>query len=117
LAGEVESTGKNVKKFKKGDRIVASTGLAGDGHAQFACLPENGAVTLKSVSLNWEEAVAIPLGANTAVYFRRDLGKTQVGQEMLIIGATGSIGSAGVHLAKHFARRSLQPAAVRTSIW
>jgi NADPH2:quinone reductase len=102
LAGEVESTGKDVKKFKKGDRIVASTGMAGGGHAQYACLPEDGAVALKSVSLNWEEAVAIPFGANTALYFLRDLGKIQAGQELLIIGASGSIGSAGVQLAKHF---------------
>jgi NADPH:quinone reductase-like Zn-dependent oxidoreductase len=102
LAGEVESTGKDVKNFKKGDRIVASTGMAGGGHAQYACLPENGAIALKSVSLNWEEAVAIPFGANTALYFLRDLGKIQAGEELLIIGASGSIGSAGVQLAKHF---------------
>jgi NADPH2:quinone reductase len=102
LAGEVESTGKDVKKFKKGDQVVASTGLAGGGHAQYACVSEDGAVALKSVSLNWEEAVAIPFGANTALYFLRDLGKIQAGQELLIIGASGSIGLAGVQLAKHF---------------
>jgi len=102
LAGVVESAGKDVKRFKKGDRIVASTGMAGGGHAQYACLPENGAVALKSDSLGWEEAVAIPFGANTALYFLRDLGKVQAGQELLIIGASGSIGSAGVQLAKHF---------------
>jgi NADPH:quinone reductase-like Zn-dependent oxidoreductase len=102
LAGEVESAGKNVKKFRKGDRIVASTGMAGGGHAQYACLPENGAVALMSDSVKWEEAVAIPFGANTALYFLRDLGKIQAGQQVLIIGASGSIGSAGVQLAKHF---------------
>jgi NADPH:quinone reductase-like Zn-dependent oxidoreductase len=102
LAGEVESAGKDVTRFKKGDRIVASTGMAGGGHAQYACLPEKGALALKSDSLNWEEAVAIPFGANTALYFLRDLGKVQAGQELLIIGASGSIGSAGVQLAKHF---------------
>ena len=102
LAGEVESAGKDVKKFKKGDRIVASTGMAGGGHAQYACLPEAGALALKSDSLNWEEAVAIPFGANTALYFLRDLAKIQAGQEILIIGASGSIGSAGVQLAKQF---------------
>ena len=102
LAGEVESAGKDVKRFKKGDRIVASTGMAGGGHAQYACVREDGAVALKSDSLNWEQAVAIPFGANTALYFLRDLGKIQAGQELLIIGASGSIGSAGVQLAKHF---------------
>ena len=70
-----------MKKFKKGDRIVASTGLAGDGHAQFACLPENGAVTLKSVSLNWEEAVAIPLGTNTELYFLVTWGRHRSGRK------------------------------------
>ena len=102
LAGEVESAGKDVKRFKKGDRIVASTGMVGGGHAQYACLPEKGALALKLDSLSWEEAVAIPFGANTALYFLRDLGKIQAGQELLVIGASGSIGSAGVQLAKHF---------------
>src|SRR5688500_13434004 len=102
LAGEVESAGKDVTRFKKGDRIVASTGMAGGGHAQYACLPEKGALALKSDSLSWEEAVAIPFGGNTALYFLRDLGKIQAGQELLIIGASGSIGSAGVQLAKYF---------------
>ena len=102
LAGEVESVGKDVKRFKTGDQIVASTGMAGGGHAQYACLPEKGALAIKPDSLSWEEAVAIPFGANTALYFLRELGKIQVGQELLIIGASGSIGSAGVQLAKHF---------------
>jgi NADPH:quinone reductase-like Zn-dependent oxidoreductase len=102
LAGEVERVGKNVKKFKSGDRVVASTGLAGGGHAQYACLREKGALTIMPDSLSWEEAVAIPFGANTALYFLRDLGKIQAGQDLLIIGASGSIGSAAVQLAKHF---------------
>jgi NADPH2:quinone reductase len=102
FAGEVKSTGKDVKRFKTGDRVVASTGMAGGGHAQYACVRENGALAIKSDSLSWEEAVAIPFGANTALYFLRDLGKIQAGQEVLIIGASGSIGSAGVQLAKHF---------------
>ena len=102
LAGEVERAGKDVKRFKTGDRIVASTGMSGGGHAQYACLPEKGALAIKPDSLSWEEAVALPFGANTALYFLRDLGKIQAGQELLIIGASGSIGSAGVQLAKHF---------------
>jgi NADPH:quinone reductase-like Zn-dependent oxidoreductase len=102
LAGEVESVGKAVKRFKTGDRIVASTGMAGGGHAQYACLPEKGALAIIPDSLSWEEAVAIPFGANTALYFLRDLGKIQAGHGLLIIGASGSIGSAAVQLAKHF---------------
>jgi len=76
--------------------------MAGGGHAQYACLPEAGAVVIKPDSLSWEEAVAIPFRANTALYFLRDLGKIRAGQELLIIGASGAIGSAGVQLAKHF---------------
>src|SRR6476646_746936 len=102
LAGEVEGVGKDVKRFKTGDRVVASTGMAGGGHAQYACLPEKGALAIKPDSLTWEEAVAIPFGANTALYYLRDLGKIHAGQELLIIGASGAIGSAGVQLAKHF---------------
>jgi NADPH:quinone reductase-like Zn-dependent oxidoreductase len=102
LAGEVERAGKDVTRFKTGDRIIASTGMAGGGHAQFACLPEKGALTIKPNSLSWEQAVAIPFGANTALYFLRDLGHIQAGHEVLIIGASGSIGSAGVQLGKHF---------------
>lgn len=102
LAGEVERAGAGVKKFKAGDKVVASTGLSGGGHAQYACLPETGALAIKSDSLSWEQAVAIPFGANTALYFLRDLGRVQAGQEVLIIGASGSIGSAGVQLARHF---------------
>jgi NADPH:quinone reductase-like Zn-dependent oxidoreductase len=102
LAGEVEEAGQDVTRFKTGDRVVASTGMAGGGHAQYACLPETGAVMIKPDSLSWEEAVAIPFGANTASYFLRDLGKIRAGQELLIIGASGAIGSAAVQLAKHF---------------
>src|SRR5688572_1837844 len=102
LSGEVERVGKDVTRFKTGDRVIASSGAAGGGHAEYACLPEAGAVALKPDSLSWEQAVAIPFGANTALYFLRDLGKIRAGQDLLIIGASGAIGSAGVQLAKHF---------------
>lgn len=101
LAGEVEAAGKDVKRFKTDDRVLASTGMASGGHAQYACLPENGALAIKPDSLSWEEAVAIPFGANAALYYLRDLGKIHAGHELLIIGASGSIGSAAVQLAKH----------------
>ena len=102
LAGEAVGVGKEVTRFKAGDRVFGSTGMAGGGHAHYACLPERGALAIKPDSLTWEEAVAIPFGANTALYYLRDLGKIQAGHKPLIIGASGSIGSAGVQLAKHF---------------
>ncbi len=102
LAGEIVEAGKDVARFKSGDRVFGSTGMAGGGHAQYACLHENAALAIKPDSLSWEEAVAIPFGANTALYYLRDLGIIQAGHRLLIIGASGSIGSAGVQLGKHF---------------
>ena len=102
LAGEVVGAGKDVTRVKAGDRLFGSTGLAGGGHTQYAYLPQKGALAIKPDSLSWEEAVAIPFGANTALYYLRDLGKIQAGHKLLIIGASGSIGSAGVQLGKHF---------------
>ena len=91
LAGEVVAAGKDVTRFKVGDRVFGSTGMAGGGHAQYACLPEMGALAIKPDSLSWDEATAIPFGANTALYYLRDLGKIQAGHKLLIIGASGSI--------------------------
>jgi len=102
LAGEIIGVGKDVVRFKLGDPVFGSTGMAGGGHAQYACLPEKAALAIKPDSLTWEEAVAIPFGANAALHYLRELGKIQAGHNLLIIGASGSIGSAGVQLAKHF---------------
>jgi NADPH:quinone reductase-like Zn-dependent oxidoreductase len=102
LAGEIVEAGKDVAKFKSGDQVFGSTGMAGGGHAQYACLREDAALAIKPDSLNWEEAVAIPFGANTALHYLRDLGNIKAGHKLLIIGASGSIGSAGIQLAKHF---------------
>ena len=102
LAGEVQQVGKEVTRFKTGDRVLASPGAAGGGHAEYACLPEAGAMAVIPHSLSWEQAVAIPFGANTALYFLRDLGKIRAGQDLLIVGASGAIGSAGVQIGKHF---------------
>ena len=102
LAGEIVGTGKAVTRFKSGDQVFGSTGIAGGGHAQYACLHEDAALAIKPDSLNWEDAVAIPFGANTSLSYLRDLGKIQNAHKLLIIGASGSIGSAGVQLGKHF---------------
>jgi len=101
LAGEIESVGKNVKKFKAGDQIFAFSGAAMGCYAEYKCMPENGAVSLKPANLSYGEAAAISFGGTTALdFFKR--GKLQSGEKVLINGASGGVGTAAVQLAKHF---------------
>jgi NADPH:quinone reductase-like Zn-dependent oxidoreductase len=102
FAGRVEAVGRGVTRFKPGDRVFASTGMACGGHAEYTCVAETGAVAVIPDSLSFEEAVAIPFGANTALYFLQHQGRIHAGQDIAIIGASGAIGSAAVQLAKHF---------------
>jgi NADPH:quinone reductase-like Zn-dependent oxidoreductase len=102
LAGEIEAVGKDVKLFKEGDKVFGSPGTKFGGHAEYSCVPENGALAIKPPDMSWEEAAAISLAGNTALFFIRDLAKIQAGQKILVHGASGAIGTYAVQLARYY---------------
>jgi NADPH:quinone reductase-like Zn-dependent oxidoreductase len=101
LSGEIDMVGSKVANFKVGDEVYAATLQNMGAYAEYICLPATAAIAHKPASLSFEEAAAIPTGACTALYFFRK-SQLQRGQHVLIYGASGSVGTYAVQLAKHF---------------
>lgn len=99
LAGEIDAIGKAVTRYKIGDQVIGIT--TNGANAEYVSLPEDGVIAPKPAHLTYAEAVGIPEGM-TPLYFLRDLAALQPGQKILIIGASGSIGTFAVQLSKHF---------------
>ena len=102
IAGEIEKTGKNVTRFQEGDQVYGFTGFGLGAYAEYNCMPENGSLVLKPTNMNYNEAVAVVDGASTAMFFLKDKANIQNGQKVLIIGASGSIGTFAIQIAKYF---------------
>jgi NADPH:quinone reductase-like Zn-dependent oxidoreductase len=102
FSGMIEETGSMVKKYKPGDEVYAFRGFGTGCYAQYKCMNENGSLALKPCNMEFPEAASVVDGATTALFFLKEKANIQKGQKVLINGASGSVGSFAVQLAKYF---------------
>lgn len=102
LSGVVEAVGSSVSRFKAGDEVMAFPGGAFGCHAEYRTMSEEGPIALKPANLSHAEAASLSFGGITALGFLRDKGNIQQGDKVLVVGASGAVGTAAVQLARHF---------------
>ncbi len=104
FAGVVEASGRNAARFRAGDAVFGSLGMKFGAHAEYACVVPDKRVEAKPANMTFEEAAPIAFGGISALHFLR-LAAIARGQDVLIYGASGSVGTAAVQLAKHYGAR------------
>jgi NADPH:quinone reductase-like Zn-dependent oxidoreductase len=102
FSGEIDSVGKDVKKFTIGDKVYGFTGFGLGAYSENICMNENGSLVSKPNNLTHEESAVLVDGATTALFFLKEKGKIKPGQKVLIIGASGNIGTYATQIAKHY---------------
>ncbi len=108
LAGEVEAIGRDIKRFRKGDRIFGFTGKTFGAYAEYVCLPEDGVnmpsecvIVKKPSNINWAEAAAIPSRGTIALHYLKKA-KIGNGQKVVVFGASGGVGTYAIQIAKNY---------------
>lgn len=102
FSGTIEALGKEVKKYKIGDEVFGYTGLSFGAYAEYKCMPENGLMHYKPENLSFEESACMVNGPLSALAYMKKKGNIKQGDKILIYGASGSVGTAAVQLAKYF---------------
>ena len=102
FSGTVEAIGDKVKNYKINDQVFGYTGLSFGAYAEYKCIPENGLMYFKPQNLSFEQSATIVNGPLSALAFLKHKGKIKKGDNVLVYGASGSVGTAAVQLAKYF---------------
>lgn len=102
LSGVVEAVGRSVTRFAPGDAVIGSTGAGFGCHAEYRTMREDKLIVAKPDNLSFEEAAALSFGGTTALPFLVDKAQIKPGDRVLVVGASGTVGSAAVQIARHY---------------